>query len=293
MSCFSKKEADILLPAELRIVLLGMVGVGKSSSGNTILGQENLFDSKPGLSAVTEKCQKKMGNINNQNVVVVDTPGLLNIDKTEEEIMREIKTSIKLAEPGPHVFLIVLSVRDKYTKKEEDMVRSIRDTFGKNTMDYTMVLFTHGEEGTIKDFFRGNENLHSLIKKCKYGYHLLDKPEQVPELLKKINDKVQAAEGRYYTAEMLQEAETALQQQVQNGPEGGTQPNQAAIQTTVFSGMGVGCLFGYLAGEGQITSTIGAALGAVGGGLLCAAVACVVILAKKKCKCSNTCCCLV
>ncbi|KAF1380180.1 hypothetical protein PFLUV_G00184090 [Perca fluviatilis] len=215
MSDSSKKEVDILLPAELRIVLLGMVGVGKSSSGNKILGQENLFDSKPGLSAVTEKCQKKTGNINNQNLVVVDTPGLLSIDKTEEEILREIKTSINLAEPGPHVFLIVLSVKEKYTKKEEDMVKSICDTFGKNTMDYTMVLFTHGEEGTkIEDFFSGNKNLHKLIKKCKYGYHLLDsRPEQVPELLKKINDKVQAAEGRYYTAEMLQEAETALQQQ--------------------------------------------------------------------------------
>ncbi|XP_039681965.1 GTPase IMAP family member 7-like [Perca fluviatilis] len=249
-----------------------MVGVGKSFSGNTILGND-LFNSKRSLSAVTEKCQKEMGNINNQNVVVVDTPGLLSIDQTEEEIMREIKKSINLAEPGPHVFLIVLSVKEKYTKKEEDMVKSIRDTFGKNTMDYTMVLFTHGEEGTkIENFFSGNKNLHELIKKCKYGYHLLDNPpEQVPELLKKINDKVQAAKGRYYTAEMLQEAETALK--VRKASEGGTQPNQAAIQTAGYSGMGVGCLFGYLAGEGQITSTIGAPLGAVGGGLLCAAVA--------------------
>ncbi|XP_039681963.1 GTPase IMAP family member 7-like [Perca fluviatilis] len=215
MSCFSKKEGDSLLPAEenpeLRIVLLGMVGVGKSFSGNTILGND-LFHSKRSLSAVTEKCQKEMRKINNQNVVVVDTPGLLNIDQTEEEIMREIKKSINLAEPGPHVFLIVLSVKERYTKKEEEMVKSIHDTFGKNTMDYTMVLFTNGEEGTkIEDFFSGNKNLHELIKKCKYGYHLLDsRPEQVPELLKKITDKVQAAEGRYYTAEMLQEAETAL-----------------------------------------------------------------------------------
>ncbi|KAF1380187.1 hypothetical protein PFLUV_G00184180 [Perca fluviatilis] len=223
MSDSSKKEGDILLPAELRIVLLGMVGVGKSVSGNKILGND-LFDSKRCPSAVTQKCQKEMGNINNQNVVVVDTPGLLSIDQTEAEIVREIKKSINLAEPGPHVFLIVLSVKDKYTKKEEDMVKSIRDTFGKNTMDYTMVLFTHGKDlqGTIEDFFRGNENLHELIKKCKYEYHLFDnrsgtdQVEDVPErlsLLKKINDKVQTAEGRYYTAEMLQEAETTLQQQ--------------------------------------------------------------------------------
>ncbi|XP_039681960.1 GTPase IMAP family member 2-like [Perca fluviatilis] len=241
MSCFSKKEADILLPAdekpELRIVLLGMVGVGKSFSGNKILDKD-LFHSKPGLSAVTEKCQKEMGNINNQNVVVVDTPGLLSIDKTEAEIVREIKTSIKLAKPGPHVFLIVLSVRDKYTKKEEDMVKSICDTFGKNTMDYTMVLFTHGEvlQGTkIEDFYPQDPNLHELIKKCYYGYHLLDnRPEQVPELLKKINDKVQTAEGRYYTCEMIQEAETALQQQKTSSS------NEGAKQYTSRNGVALG-----------------------------------------------------
>ncbi|XP_035850355.1 GTPase IMAP family member 9-like [Sander lucioperca] len=220
MSCFSKKEVDSLLPAgekpELRIVLLGKVRVGKSFSGNTILGDE-LFHSKPGLSPVTKTCQKEMRKINNQNVVVVDTPGLLSTDQTEEEIVRKIKKSIKLAKPGPHVFVIVMSVRDKYTKKVEDMVKTICDTFGKNTMDYTMVLFTHGEElkDTIEDFIILNENLHKLIGSCEYGYHVFDKrPEQVPELLKKINDKVQEAEGSYYTPEMLQEAETALQQTV-------------------------------------------------------------------------------
>ncbi|XP_078126074.1 GTPase IMAP family member 9-like [Sander vitreus] len=295
MSCLSKKEGDSLLPAgekpELRIVLLGKVRVGKSFSGNTILG-DDLFHSKNSLSAVTKKCQKEKRKINNQNVVVVDTPGLLSIDQTEEVIARKIKKSVNLAKPGPHVFVIVLSVEDKYTRNVEDMVKTICDTFGKNTMDYTMVLFTRGEKlkDTMEDFIIRNENLHKLIGSCEYGYHVFDKrPEQVPELLKKINDKVQEAEGSYYTAEMLQEAETALQQ-VQNAAEGGTHSKQAAIQTTVYSGMGVGCLFGYLAGKGQITSTIGAALGAVGGGLLCAALAGIVIHAKKKCKCSKTCC---
>ncbi|XP_032392324.1 GTPase IMAP family member 7-like [Etheostoma spectabile] len=190
---------------ELRIVLLGSVRAGKSFSGNKILGDDNLFPSRRDMSAVTKRCQKEQEVIDNQTVVVVDTPGLLNANKKEAEIMTEIQTSIGLCKPGPHVFLFVLNTSERYTVDMEDKVKSI---FGENALDYTMVLFNvkDNEFNCKEDYIGDEENLKDHLKKCKYGDYFFDRStDQVPELLTKINDQVKEANGRYYTAEMLQE----------------------------------------------------------------------------------------
>ncbi|XP_044037465.1 GTPase IMAP family member 9-like [Siniperca chuatsi] len=243
---------DPLVPnspeSEVRIVLLGRIGDGRSSSGNTILSKTTPFKSKVSLFAVTEKCQKKTESIGGQNVVVVDTPGMFNPKKKQEEVMKEIKKSISLAEPGPHVFLIVLNVEDTFTEELQNMVELIRSTFGKNTMAFTLVLFTHGDtlQKTIENVIHSDPNLLDLIIQCQWNYHVFNNKEesrvevsdqvfnnkdescvevsdQVKSLLQKINSMIQTRGGGYYTKDLLEGAEKAVkeqqeqQQQLQRG----------------------------------------------------------------------------
>ncbi|XP_032364394.1 GTPase IMAP family member 2-like, partial [Etheostoma spectabile] len=243
MSCCSKTEWD---QKELKIVLLGSVRAGKSFSGNKILGKKDLFLSRPGPFAVTEKCQKKQEVIDNQTVVIVDTPGLLNANKTEAEIMTEIQTSIGLCKPGPHVFLFVLNTSERYTVDVEDMMKRI---FGQNALDYTMVLFNDkdNEFNCKEDYIGDEDNLKDHLKKCKYGDYFFDRStDQVPELLTKINDQVKEANGRHYTAEMLQEHV----EQLKNAKTGQTK-SQKCLHAAVSGFVMVGGLIGYQASKNK------------------------------------------
>ncbi|XP_018530394.1 heat shock protein DDB_G0288861 isoform X5 [Lates calcarifer] len=123
-------------------------------------------------------------------------------------------------------------------------------------------------------------------------------PDQVTDLLKKITHMIEMRRGTYYTTEMLQEAETALkqqqkqqqqqvQQQVQQQPQqqaqnqtGQNNTTRTAIGTFALFGTGAGSLMGFFFGGGEMTPPVGAALGAVAGGLLVAGTTGLTLLAK-------------
>lgn len=263
---------------EIRIVLVGVTGKGRRSTQRTIVGDET-----PGCCPPAEdKCLKKAKDVAGYKVVVVDTPGLCSFSCDDEKVLKEIKRSIRLLDPGPHVFLYVMDV-DKFTPQYQETLDKICDTFGKNILKYTMVLFTHryklGDK-PIDEFIEENTDLKALIWRCKERYHAIDNkdesPEQVDELLQKIKVMKKKNGGSCYTAKMLQEAENPLNEQ----------PKQQAaalkdIHKAGLAGTAIGCVVGYFVGGGQLTSSIGAAAGALACGILAMVAAGLVIKIKK------------
>ncbi|KAJ7989577.1 hypothetical protein DPEC_G00305980 [Dallia pectoralis] len=197
----SRLKGDSCSLSDIRLVLCGAKGSGKSSAGNTILGGK-VFDVK----SRTARCVMKAGSVSGRRVTVVDTPGWwMNYFRQDSTVFdqREIAGGVSLCPPGPHAILLAVRVDRFFTETYRRAVQEHLELITDAIWAHTVVLFNYGDwlgDTTVEQHIESEgAALQWIVEKCHNRYHVLNNRSnsgfQVSELMKKIEDLVACNAG--------------------------------------------------------------------------------------------------
>nr|XP_029137278.1 uncharacterized protein LOC109999949 [Labrus bergylta] len=192
--------------SELRVVLLGNSWSERSSVGNFIM-RETVFNT--GKEA--DQCEQVRRQIKEKDIVLINTPDLLHPTISADKLTEHLTDCVRLSDPGPHVFLLVLQP-DDFTEEYKQRFCRVLKRFRDQSFEHSLILIsTPREQGSssVKIHLQ-NQPLKEMIRECRYRYLELANLE-LPELLTRFSQIVKEHNGEHVICEGFMDAPDDIQ----------------------------------------------------------------------------------
>ena len=156
---------------------------------------------------------------------IVDSPGLYDTHKTQEEICVTIVQAVAGMHPGPHAVLYVVRL-GRYTAEEFGAYQRLKALFDDRITRYLIVVFTHGdmlerERTSIDDLVQKNttKELQQVLRECSNRYIVFnnmasDPRPQVEQLLQMVRAMMAQNGGRPYSCPKYGEIGAGMEKEV-------------------------------------------------------------------------------
>ncbi|XP_065886639.1 GTPase IMAP family member 7-like [Dysidea avara] len=161
---------------KLNILIIGSTGNGKSTLGNFMLNAE-MFQSGPGMIAVTAEVTKETRTIQGVDLTVIDTVGFSDDLGPLENHLEQISQALDVCTGGINAVVFAIKASERFTTAISDVLTEMYQT--SDLWDHCFVVFTNAKG-------LGNTDAEQTSKVPK---QLTD--ERCPESLKTLLDKVQ------------------------------------------------------------------------------------------------------